>query len=77
MNDAAGVVATYYIYRVVFFFTHPMALFSSIAIGHMVNGYWGWGLFILYNLFAITYTKTAVLLALLMTIFALALASGP
>ncbi len=41
----------------------------------VVSCFWGWGLFIAYNVLAVTYSKTAVLLAFLMMIFAMALAS--
>jgi hypothetical protein len=71
LNDAAGDVASLFIYKWIFTVTTPVAFFSAIAIGVHTNAYWGWGSLIAQQLLCVTYTKTGLLLTFIMLIWAL------
>ena len=76
VNSVAWLYIKYQVYRVIFFFTTPANLFSSIAIGHYYNGYVGWSLFLFNILLSVTKTWVHVILTVCMGLFAAALYSN-
>ena len=73
-NAIGGAIISFYWWRLVFAFTTPANIISSFVIGVSTNGYIGWGLFILNQILALTWSWIHILLTIAMCLVAAAFA---